>query len=180
VIFGLPASNRASLKNPIPMTNWIEDALGRQKADAAERLAALSARNTANAALYAEGLIVFNALFDAVSADVRLYNGTIENPQMKLSLPERIGEYRFQVKRGYTPSFTLTVDFARSPVVVEYSIIRPSAIDQKPYRESGRLPFFLQKDAGAALMQNGRPVSVDEASQVLLLPAIEGFCQPVQ
>ena len=162
------------------MTSWIEDEIARQQAATETRHAAISARAVERAALHSESQIVFKVLCEVLASDANLFNQTTKDHERKLSLPEWIGSRRFQIKRGYTPSFLLTVEFSETSVAVEYSIIRPSAIDQKLYQESGVFKFVLQNSGNAALTHNGRVISVGEASQILLRPAVEGFSRPLQ
>jgi hypothetical protein len=149
--------------------DWIEDDIKRleMKRDAdhkavevARRKKQLEEAETAHAA--AQLPAVFEQLLQAVEADVKLFNSKFPSEGQKhLNPPQRIGGNQFLVERKYEPAFWLNVTREDS----RFSFICIVSSRQQP-------PGYISVSHDLKLTLDDKEVSVEEASQELLRPAL--------
>lgn len=118
---------------------------------------------------------VFRRLLETVIEDVSAVNDLMDDNEQKLSAPECIGEAKFQVRRAYSPEFTLDVELKTEIPSIAYTIMRPSRRDGKPYLDSGYFGFHLQNTGDVTLTKHRFPITLQDASREMISPAIEGY-----
>jgi len=157
------------------MPDWIEDAAKRLREEKRQREEHQDWQRSVRGKLVAKSREVFSALLAVVENDVERFNTHFPEAETRLQKLERLGTMGFQVRRAYSPSFRLRVTFDAEAPLIKYEVIRANVVDGQSYATAGTFNFHLQDSGDVCLLKLGVPITCEEASRELLVPALEGL-----
>jgi hypothetical protein len=158
------------------MPDWIEQARQRIDEDKEREKKDIEALKLKRDIIADQAPSLFEAVKNAVIADIEKFNRVFPLYNQKLSDLQMIGPKKFQVRRAYDPSFRLVVEIKDSPLEICYSIETPNIVDGKTYiAYSDKFSFRLQTSTETvSLVKRHEARTPEDVSQELLMPALPG------
>lgn len=158
------------------MPDWIEQAKQRIDEDKEREKKDLEALRLKRDIVADQAPRLFEAVKEAVIADIEKFNRHFPQYNEKLSDLQMIGPKKFQVRRAYDPSFRLVVEITDSPCEICYTIEIPNLIDGKTHvAYSDKFSFRLQASTETvSLVKRNEARTPEDVSQELLMPALPG------
>ena len=151
------------------MSDWIEDASNRLRAEKERRVRVAMHQMTHQSALHAIIPASLEALIQAVEKDIALFNLHFPEAMKRLNDVERIGEASFQVVRHYARAFFLKV--MAEDYILKY-VIQCGDEAGDDHLIEGKFSIALDGNGEIRIFRGGDLITFEEASKELIAPAI--------